>query len=164
MSILRTVASFSVRKRTMPQKIGSRRKSGSCILILRASPRTTRRLLGINCLADAKFNYVLSTFNDKNFGNNHLTIAKVSATTKLILEHVLKEVRVTHADVLYSVVVSKDVSATRPRYAFFDVKFQSMSWYGHGIPPIPDSSIVQPTPSSRLTTKITTHSWPARSP
>lgn len=91
------------------------------------SPHTTWRFyLDIYIPTDAQFNYQLSEFKDPNFGKNNLAIRKVIAMNQYLEKNFLGQIKDASADILYSIVISKDMSDTRPRYAFSDVTFQSM--------------------------------------
>jgi hypothetical protein len=90
----------------------------------------------------AKFNYQLSTFNDKNFGKNNFAIRKVIAINAYLKEYYLRQIKDASTDILYSIVISKDESINRPRYAFFDATFHSMhaSFVRPRYSPVPDYS------------------------
>lgn len=119
----------------------------------------------IYCPAGAKFNYQLSKFDDPNFGKNNLSIRKVSAINQYLETHFLGEIKDASTDILYSIVLSRDKSAARIRYAFSDATFHSMFlWSSRYHCQAPDSSIFQSTPTSKLLIGITTYFLRTRSP
>lgn len=111
--------------RTTPRRIGNRLILSTCTSTLGVSSGLLSVFPVIHCPADAKFNYQLSEFNDPNFGRNNFTIRKVIAMNQHLKTYFLRRIKDSYADILYSIVISKNESDTRPRYAFFDADFHS---------------------------------------